>query len=42
MLEKKGNSNTDERIELLEEVTTLFPERKIAYLTADREAILLG
>jgi hypothetical protein len=37
MLDKKGNSNTDERIELLEEVTTVFPERKIAYLTADRE-----
>lgn len=34
---KKGNSNTNERIELLKEVTTLFPERKIAYLTADRE-----
>ena len=30
MLDKKGNSNTNERIELLEEVMTLFPERKIA------------
>lgn len=37
MLDLKGNSNTDERIELLQEVTTLFPERKIAYLTAERE-----
>ena len=37
MLDQKGNSNTDERIELIEEITTLFPERTIAYLTADRE-----
>jgi hypothetical protein len=37
MLDKKGNSNTVERIELIEELRTLFPERKIAYLTADRE-----
>ncbi|MDZ4877537.1 MAG: hypothetical protein CLLPBCKN_006972 [Chroococcidiopsis cubana SAG 39.79] len=37
MLDKKGNSNTNERIELMEEVTALFPDRKIAYLTADRE-----
>lgn len=37
MLDKKGNSNTLERIELIEEVSALFPERKIAYLTADRE-----
>jgi len=37
MLDQKGNSNTTERIELMEEINTLFPERKIAYLTADRE-----
>jgi hypothetical protein len=37
MLDKKGNSNTNERIELMEEVTALFPDREIAYLTADRE-----
>lgn len=37
MLDKKGNSNTLERIELMDEVIALFPERKIAYLTADRE-----
>ena len=37
MLEKKGNSNTDERIDLLEEFVSLFGERQIAYLTADRE-----
>lgn len=37
MLDKKGNSNTPERLELIDEVNALFPERKIAYLTADRE-----
>lgn len=37
MLDKKGNSNTKERIELLEEFIELFSERKIAYLSADRE-----
>jgi hypothetical protein len=37
MLDKKGNSNTNERIELLEEFFELFPEVDVAYLTADRE-----
>lgn len=37
MLDKKGNSNTSERIELMEEINTLLRERKIAYLTAERE-----
>lgn len=37
MLDNKGNSSTLERIELIDEVNALFPERKIAYLTADRE-----
>ncbi len=37
MLDKKGNSNTRERIDLLEEFVTLFPKRRIAYLSADRE-----
>ena len=38
MLDKKGNSNTRERIELLEEeFVELFRERNIAYMSADRE-----
>ncbi len=37
MLDKKGNSNTQERVDLLEEFVELFCERKIAYVTADRE-----
>jgi hypothetical protein len=37
MLDKKGNSNTTERIELLKEFIELFHEYKIDYLSADRE-----
>ncbi len=37
MLDKKGNSNTDERIDLLQEFVELFCEHKINYLSADRE-----
>ena len=37
MLDKKGNSNTIERIELLKKFVELFHEYKIAYLSADRE-----
>ena len=37
MLDKKGNSNTDERIDLLREFVELFCEHKIDYLSADRE-----
>lgn len=37
MLDKKGNSNTQERIELFKEWHLLFPERSIHCLTADRE-----
>jgi hypothetical protein len=39
MLDKKGNSNTDERLELLEEFFQVFPEVEVAYLTADWEFI---
>jgi hypothetical protein len=39
MLEKKGNSNTEERINLLSEFVELFREHQIAYLSADREFI---
>jgi len=37
MLDKKGNSNTQERIALFDEWRQLFPERQIKCLTADRE-----
>jgi hypothetical protein len=37
MLDKKGNSNTTERINLLDEFIELFCEHQIDYLSADRE-----
>lgn len=37
MLDKKGNSNTTERINLIREFVELFCEYKIDYLSADRE-----
>ncbi len=37
MLDKKGNSNTSERIKLLEDFLKVFPDVEVAYLTADRE-----
>ena len=37
MLNKKGNSHTDERIDLLGEFFEVFPDAQIDYLTADRE-----
>jgi hypothetical protein len=37
MLDKKGNSNTIERIDLLKEFIELFDEYHIDYLSADRE-----
>ena len=39
MLDKKGNSNSGERMDLLERFDTVFPEIQIAYLTGDREFI---
>lgn len=40
MLEKKkGNSNSTERMDLLERFESLFPDGSIAYLTGDREFI---
>lgn len=39
MLDKKGNSNSRERIDLLEEFFEVFPEAKVDYLTAEREFI---
>ena len=37
MLDKKGNSNTTERIDLMKEFVELFCEYQINYLSADRE-----
>ncbi len=37
MLDKKGNSNTTERIDLLKEFIELFHEHQIDYLSADGE-----
>lgn len=39
ILEKKGNSNTEERIGFLEEFSRLFPDAQIAFLCGDREFI---
>jgi hypothetical protein len=36
-IDKKGNSHTNERVDLLKEFVELFCEKKIAYLSADRE-----
>jgi len=38
-LPKKGNSNTKERIQLIEPLLYIFGNHKIEYLTADREFI---
>ena len=39
MLEKKGNSNSEERMDLLDRFYQVFPDAKVAYLTDDREFI---
>ena len=39
MLNKKGNSNGDERMDLLDRFYDVFPDAKIAYLTGDREFV---
>ena len=39
MLEKKGNSNSDERMDLLDRFQEIFPEARIAYVCADREFV---
>lgn len=39
MLEKKGNSNSDERMNLLDRFYSIFPDARVAYLTGDREFI---
>lgn len=39
MLDKKGNSNSDERMDLLDGFYQIFPDAEIAYLTGDREFV---
>lgn len=39
MLDKKGNSNSDERMDLLDRFDKIFPNAEIAYLTGDREFV---
>ncbi|NJM58658.1 MAG: IS4 family transposase [Synechococcales cyanobacterium RU_4_20] len=39
MLKKKGNSNSDERMRLVEELCQLFPDAKIRCLCGDREFV---
>ena len=39
MLDKKGNSNTDERIDLMERFYELFPHVRVRCLTSDREFV---
>ena len=38
-LEKKGNSNGDERMDLLDRFYELFPDAEVAYLSGDRELV---
>jgi len=39
LLDKRGNSNTDERIDLMQEFFDLFADRQIAFLATDREFV---
>ncbi len=39
MLPKKGNSNSDERMDLVDKFREIFPDAEIAYLCGDREFI---
>ena len=38
-LDKRGNSHSDERMDLLDRFHSIFPDAKIAYLTGEREFI---
>jgi hypothetical protein len=40
MLDKKGNSNSDERMDLLDRLEQIFPNVQIAYISSDREFVL--
>ena len=39
MLPKKGNSQTNERVNVMEKLTRMFSKESVAYLTADREFV---
>ncbi|MBE9046997.1 hypothetical protein IQ255_21775 [Pleurocapsales cyanobacterium LEGE 10410] len=39
MLEKKGNSNGHERLNLLDRFYSIFHDVEVSYLTADREFV---
>lgn len=39
MLKKKGNSNSDERMDLLDQFSQVFPDVEVAYLCGDREFV---
>ena len=39
MLNKKGNSHGDERMDLLDRFYDIFPNADVAYLTGDREFV---
>ncbi len=38
-LEKKGNSNSEERMELIDSFYEIFPDAEVSYLTGDREFV---
>ncbi len=39
MLEKKGNSDSEERMDLLDRFDKIFPDAQVAYLCGDREFV---
>lgn len=39
MLDKKGNSDSDERMDLLDRFYTIFPDAQVAYICGDREFV---
>lgn len=39
VLPKRGNSNTEERIDLVAQLLTVFGRNQVAYLAADREFV---
>ena len=41
MLDKKGNSNSDERMDLLDRFEQIFPDAKIDYISGERECLVM-
>ena len=39
MLDKKGNSNSDDRMDLLDRFEQIFPDSQVAYISGDREFV---